>query len=142
MDKICTAAQNKAESGEFVDSVGEIIELCEKQGYIERFYIESPNDKVDFTIKDMQRYTQTLVNEETNLSTLIEQAIKQNLKEDKESAANNENEIVDDDDLFEDNIEKELTDKDFKEFSEFEEEEELNDSHLMKLLSGGEFNGS
>ena len=137
-----TAAQNKAESGEFVDSVGEIIELCEKQGYIERFYIESPNDKVDFTIKDMQRYTQNLVNEETNLSTLIEQAIKQNLKEDKESAANNENEIVDDDDLFEDNIEKELTDKDFKEFSEFEEEEELNDSRLMKLLSGGEFNGS
>ena len=90
----------------------------------------------------MQRYTQTLVNEETNLSTLIEQAIKQNLKEDKESAANNENEIVDDDDLFKDNIEKELTDKDFKDFSEFEEEEELNDSNLMKLLSGGEFNGS
>lgn len=35
-----TAAQNKAESGEFVDSVGELIEICEKQGYIERFYIE------------------------------------------------------------------------------------------------------
>jgi hypothetical protein len=25
-----TAAQNKAEQGEFVDSVGELIELCEK----------------------------------------------------------------------------------------------------------------
>ena len=50
MDKICTAAQNKAETGEFVDSVGELIELCEKEGYIERYYIEKPNDKVDFTI--------------------------------------------------------------------------------------------
>jgi hypothetical protein len=48
-----TAAQNKAEQGEFVDSVGELIEMCEKQGYIERYYIESPNDKVDFTIQDM-----------------------------------------------------------------------------------------
>jgi hypothetical protein len=48
-----TAAQNKTESGEFVDSVGELIEICEKQGYIERFYIEQPNDKVDLTIQDM-----------------------------------------------------------------------------------------
>ena len=66
-----TAAQNKAEQGEFVDSVGELIELCEKQGYIERFYIETPNDKVDFTIQDMQRYTRTLIEEETNLSSMI-----------------------------------------------------------------------
>jgi hypothetical protein len=48
-----TAAQNKAETGEFVDSVGELIELCERQGYIERFYIDQPNDKVDLTIQDM-----------------------------------------------------------------------------------------
>jgi hypothetical protein len=48
-----TAAQNKAESGEFVDSIGELIELCEKEGYIERYYIESPKDKVDLTIADM-----------------------------------------------------------------------------------------
>jgi hypothetical protein len=48
-----TAAQNKADNGEFVDSVGELIELCEKQGYIEKFYIDSPNDKVDLTIQDM-----------------------------------------------------------------------------------------
>jgi len=48
-----TAAQNKSEQGEFVDSVGELIEMCEKQGYIERFYIDQPNDKVDFTIQDM-----------------------------------------------------------------------------------------
>jgi hypothetical protein len=45
-----TAAQNKAESGEFVDSIGELIEMCEKEGYIERFYIETPNDRVDMTI--------------------------------------------------------------------------------------------
>jgi polyhydroxyalkanoate synthesis regulator phasin len=71
-----TAAQNKAESGEYVDSISELVELCEKQGYIERFYIDEPNDKVDETIKDMQRYTKTLIERETNLSALIEQAVK------------------------------------------------------------------
>ena len=30
-----TAAQNKAETGEFVDSIGELVMLCEKDGYIE-----------------------------------------------------------------------------------------------------------
>ena len=66
-----TAAQNKAETGEFVDSIGELIELCEKQGYIERYYIESPKDRVDLTIADMQRYTRTLIEEETNLTKKV-----------------------------------------------------------------------
>jgi hypothetical protein len=67
-----TAAQNKAETGEYVDSISELVELCEKQGYIERFYIDEPNDRVDATILDMQRYTKTLIEKETNLSALIE----------------------------------------------------------------------
>lgn len=48
-----TAAQNKENDSDFVDSIGELIEMCEKEGYIERYYIDSPNDKVDFTIQDM-----------------------------------------------------------------------------------------
>jgi hypothetical protein len=48
-----TANQNKAENGDFVDSIGELIELCEKEGYIERYYVESPKDRVDLTIADM-----------------------------------------------------------------------------------------
>lgn len=118
-----TAAQNKAEQGEFVDSIGELIELCEKQGYIERFYVEQPNDKVDFAIQDMQRYTRTLVEEETNLSTMIEQALKQNAKEDKESLENNEFDIVDDTDLNIEDLEHTLEDQDFEDFSNFIEEE-------------------
>lgn len=114
-----TAAQNKAESGEFVDSVGELISLCEEQGYIERFYIEQPNDRVDITIKDMQKYTHDLIMNETNLGQLIENAIKENEKEDIESAENTEDEIVDFDDMA-----PELTDKDFSEFNDFQEEEE------------------
>ena len=128
-----TAAQNKAEQGEFVDSVGELIEMCEKQGYIERFYIEQPNDKVDFTIQDMQRYTRTLIEEETNLSTMIEAALRQNAKEDDDSQNNNEDEIIDDVDLDIEDLEKQISDKDFEEFSEFIDDEIEEDAELFKI---------
>ena len=118
-----TAAQNKAESGEFVDSVGELIEICEKQGYIERFYIEQPNDKVDLTIQDMQRYTSTLIEEETNLSNLVEQALKQIQKEDEDAENNQETDIVDDLEVNLDDIERSLKDQDFVDFNEFLEED-------------------
>ena len=122
-----TAAQNKAENGEFVDSVGELIELCEKQGYIERFYIEQPNDKVDLTIADMQRYTRTLIEEETNLSNMVEIALKQIQKEDEEAENNEELDIIDDDIIDLEDIEKTLKDEDFTEFEEFLEDEQNED---------------
>ena len=125
-----TAAQNKAESGEFVDSVGELIEICEKQGYIERFYIEQPNDKLDLTIQDMQRYTRTLIEEETNLSNMVETALKQIQKEDEESENNTELDIIDDDDIDIEDLEKQLTDEDFEEFSDFLDDEEEDDFEL------------
>lgn len=117
-----TAAQNKAENGEFVDSVGELIALCEKDGYIERFYSEGPNDKVDITLQDMQRYTRRLVEEETNLNELLQAAIEHNAKEDAE--AKDEDDIVDFDDMAMQDIENQITtDKDFEEFADFQSKE-------------------
>lgn len=125
-----TAAQNKAEQGEFIDSIGELIEMCEKQGYIERFYIDSPKDKVDFTIQDMQRYTRTLIEEETNLSNMIELALKQNAKEDNDSNSNAEDEIVDDIEELERQI---INDKDFEDFNEFLEEQIEDDFEIFDI---------
>nr|DAL81170.1 MAG TPA: hypothetical protein [Bacteriophage sp.] len=45
-----TAAQNKGESGEFVDSIGELVALCEREGFIPRYYTDGPQDKVDRTL--------------------------------------------------------------------------------------------
>ena len=129
-----TAAQNKAESGEFVDSIGELIEMCEKQGYIERYYVESPKDRVDLTIADMQRYTRTLIEEETNLPVMVEKALREIDKEDKDNAANTEDEIVDDIELSLEDLEATLKDKDFVDFDEFLEEEAAADADY---LSGG-----
>lgn len=127
-----TAAQNKAESGEFVDSIGELIELCEKEGYIERYYIEQPHDKVDLTIQDMQRYTRTLIEDETNISTMVEKALRENAKEDEEKAKNAENDIVDDADLSIEELEKTLKDSDYTDFEEFKEQEAALDNEFLQ----------
>jgi hypothetical protein len=128
-----TAAQNKAEAGEFVDSIGELVALCEQEGYIERFYIDEPNDKVDVTIRDMQKYTKTLIDQETNLSALVEAAIKQNMKEDEEDVEDSD-EIIFDDELDVDDIEKQLKDEDFEDFNDFIEDEEEETRRILKSL--------
>lgn len=130
-----TAAQNKAESGEFVDSIGELIELCEKEGYIERYYIEQPHDKVDLTIQDMQRYTRTLIEDETNISTMVEKALRENAKEDEEKAKNAESDIVDDADLSIEELEKTIKDSDYADFEEFKEQESAQDNEFLQGLN-------
>ena len=129
-----TAAQNKSESGEFVDSIGELIELCEKDGYIERYYVESPNDKVDLTIQDMQRYTKTLIEEETNISTMVEKALRENAKEDEEDAKNNESDIIDEADLSIEDLEKTLKDEDYTDFEDFKDELAQEDAKFLESL--------
>lgn len=129
-----TAAQNKAELGEFVDSIGELIELCEKEGYIERYYVEQPHDKVDLTIQDMQRYTRTLIEDETNISTMVEKALRENAKEDEEKAKNAESDIVDDADLSIEELEKTIKDSDYVDFEEFKEQESAQDNEFLQSL--------
>ena len=123
-----TAAQNKAESGEFVDSIAELVELCEKEGFIPRFYISQPNDKVDETLQDLKYYTHTLVTEEMNLGNLIESAVKEMAKQE----AKEEDEDVDEE-LEYDNIDT-LIDEDFIEHKQFLEEEADLDEILLRSL--------
>jgi len=72
-----TAAQNKAENGDYIDSVSELVALCEKDGFIPRYYTDGPQDKVDRTIQDLQGYTRNLIMEEQNLGEMIEAAVRQ-----------------------------------------------------------------
>ena len=125
-----TAAQNKAESGEFVDSIAELVELCEKEGFIPRFYISQPNDRVDETLQDLKYYTHTLVTEEMNLGNLIESAVKEMARQE----AKEEDEDVDDE-LAYDTIDS-LIDEDFIEHNQFLEEEADLDELLLDSLEG------
>ena len=127
-----TAQQNKAEQADFVDSIGELIELCEQQGYIERYYVESPKDRVDLTIADMQRYTKTLIEEETNLPIMVEKALREIEKEDQDRANNDESDIIDDIDLSLEDLEKEIKYQDYEEFDDFLEEQSLLDLDFLE----------
>ena len=69
----------------------------------------------------MKRYTQSLVDGETNLSNMIESAIRQNAREDDEAKENAETEIVDEEELTINDIEKDL--QSFNDFADFQEEE-------------------
>lgn len=123
-----TAAQNKADNGEFLNSISEFVVLCEKDGFIPRFYTEGPKDRVDETILDLKGYTHSLVVEEMNLGNLIENAVKQMT----------EQEMKEEDEDIEDEMSLEeleaLKDQDFADYGAFLEEEELSDEELIKSL--------
>lgn len=133
-----TAAQNKAEQGEFVDSIGELVAICERDGFIPKYYVDGPQDKVDRVLQDMQQYTHDLITEEVGLGSLIERAIQQ-IEEEKESLRQNtgeKNETEEENDLFDYQQDVVLKDVDFNEFAELEEElEEIDDNTLMELMN-------
>ena len=125
-----TAQQNK-EDGEFVDAIGQLVEICEKEGFIPRYYIDKPNDRVDETLADMKGYTKTLVYEELNLGNLIEQSIKTMMNEEnKEEDEDIEEELLTLEEL------DELKDEDFEHHNDFLEDEQELDEEFMRNLIG------
>lgn len=129
-----TAAQNKAENGEFVDSISELVVLCESEGFIPRFYIDKPNDKVDETLQDLKDYTYSLVTEEMNLGNLIDNAVKEMTRQEEQEEDEDEDEELTLEDL--DNIKnQEINDNDFEEYNNFLEDE-TNDTNtaILKVI--------
>jgi len=124
-----TAAQNKKDKGEFIDSISELVELCEREGFIPRYYVDSPKDRVDETIRDLQGYTRSLVVEEMNLGNLIEGAVREMVREESKE----EDEDIDDEVLDYDTIE-EIKDQDFNEFNDFVEEEAESDEDAISAI--------
>ena len=113
-----TAAQNKDDKDEYVDSVGELIAMCERDGFIPRYVTDVPQDKVDATLKDMNDYVKKLVTQDLGFGQQIEDALKkiQIQKEMEESL---------------DQEEIELNDNDFEEYhNAIEEQKQLDEEEL------------
>ena len=74
-----TEAQNKEERTKYLDTIGELVALAEKaKGPIKNDLPdpdEYPQDKIDFTIKDLKAYTYSLVAGEPHMQDLIESFI-------------------------------------------------------------------
>lgn len=133
-----SAAQNKAENGEIVDSISELVMMCEKDGFIPRYYIDSPKDKVDRVLQDLQNYTRSLITEETNIGNLIENAVKQ-IEEDKRREADMEADAASDEDILEDALFNGdinyIADGEFEEFTDFEDDLAEQDEQFITRLS-------
>ena len=72
-----TAAQNKESKEDFVDSVGELVAYCEKNGgAIPKYDLSIPLDKVDKVIEDLKGYTKSLITEDKALARQIEEYLK------------------------------------------------------------------
>lgn len=123
-----TAVQNKSEQGEYIDSISEFVALCEKDGFIPKYYVDGPQDKVDRVIEDMQYYVKTLVTEEMGLGNLIENAVKKieqrQANEAQESADGDDIDMDEENKLFDYNNNIITTDEDFQEFYDWEDDEE------------------
>ena len=129
-----TAAQNKAESGEYVSAIDEFILMCEREGFIPRYYVDEPKDKPDETLADLRNYTHRLVTEEMNLGNLIENAARTMAREE---AKEEDEETTDIEDLDLHEIEEEvLNDNDFISHYKFIEDEQAEDEDMMNELLG------
>ena len=133
-----TEAQNKTDSGNAVDAIGELIAMCERDGFFPRYYTDQPMDKVDRTIQDLQKYTRTLITDEMNLGNLIEGAAKQ-IQADKEKEALRDADAAGDDDAFEaelfDEDEKAfLNDEDFQQLKDLVEDDIMDDEEYLASL--------
>ena len=72
-----TEAQNKEEKADFIDSFGELVAFCEKEGgFIEKYCTDQPKDIVDLTLNDMKTYTRHLIEQDSGLAQQIEQYLK------------------------------------------------------------------
>lgn len=118
-----TEAQNKEENSRELDSIGELIAICEREGgIIEQFPIdpdEYPQDKIDFTIKDLKAYNRNLVVNELGLGDLIESYIEKLEKREEQDAAEVENMIT----SAEEEMEQLLTDEEAIDFQNYLMEE-------------------
>lgn len=123
------ATQNKKQEGDAVNSISEFVLMCEEQGFIPRYYVDKPNDRVDATIQDLKNYTHDLVVEEMNLGNLIENAVQQMVRqENKVEDTDDEDEFeLEEKEIFSHGEVEELTEEDFEEYNDFIESEKEDD---------------
>lgn len=117
-----TAAQNKEKKDELLDSVGQLVAYCQKNGHkIPRFEIKTPYDIIDKVIADFKQYNKSLIYQDTALARQIQDYIKEaraanSMRKDREQAEKKglENHQVSDQDI-----------RDFKDFVREETENSL-----------------
>jgi len=115
-----------------VDSVGELVALCEREGFIPRYYIDQPNDHADEVLMDTKNYLHDLVVDEMNLGNLIENAVRQMSEEESKAE---DTMIEDDENLTFENVQQAvIEDSAYSEYNDFlEGEEDADEETYLEL---------
>ena len=133
-----TEAQNKEEKQSQLSTIGELVALCEREGGIIEALPqfdpdEYPQDKIDFTLKDLKSYTYNLVSNELGLGDLIESYIEKLEKQKEEGDVDISEGLI----TSAEEAEKDkMTDADYDEFNSFIENEIENEAEELERLLG------
>lgn len=133
-----TAAQIKEDEEDIVDSIGELVALCEKDGFIPKYYTAGPQDHVDRVIEDLKQYTHDLIINESGLEIMMEKAMKDIAEENeriKEAAETSDEDL--ENKLF-DYSTPVVQDADFSDFKDFQAELEEEDEDVIAALLRGD----
>jgi hypothetical protein len=137
-----TDAQKKEEKREVLSTIGELASLCEQNGgIIEKLPQfdpdDYPQDKIDFTLKDLKAYTYHLVSEELGLSDLIESYISKLEKAENDNTTDVNKGLITSAEEAEAN---KLTDQDVIEFNNslLENDIEEEAEELLQMMERGE----
>lgn len=133
-----TEAQNKEEQIRYLDSVGELVALCEREGGPIKAFVdpdEYPQDKIDFTLKDLKSYNYNLATNELNLGDLIQTYIEKLEKAEKEDETNLTEGLIT---SSEEESLNDLTDQEAIDFQDYVENEIEKDAEMLLEAFGGE----
>lgn len=132
-------AQQHDDTTDAIDSIGELVAICERDGFIPKYFVEGPKDKADRVLQDMQKYTKDLIENESGLSIMMERALKQiDDEEARIKAAAEAGDDADEEAMF--NYDKPVFElEDYEEFKEFGAELSAEDEeYMLSLLEGDE----
>lgn len=134
-----TEAQNKEDRQQVLSSIGELVALCEQEGGIIHALPQYdpdqyPQDKIDFTLKDLKSYTYSLVSNELGLGDLIESYIEKLEQAEGDSVDINAGLVT----SAEEEADDELTDEEAEEWQGFLENEVEAEAEMLERFLAGE----
>lgn len=134
-----TEAQNKEDRQQVLSSIGELVALCEQEGGIisalpQYDPDQYPQDKIDFTLKDLKAYTYSLVSNELGLGDLIESYIEKLEQAEGDSVDINAGLVT----SAEEEASDELTDEEAEEWQGFLENEVEAEAEMLERFLAGE----
>lgn len=134
-----TEAQNKEDRQQVLSSIGELVALCEQEGGIipalpQYDPDQYPQDKIDFTLKDLKAYTYSLVSNELGLGDLIESYIEKLEQAENDSVDINAGLVT----SAEEEASDELTDEEAEEWQGFLENEVEAEAEMLERFLAGE----